>query len=65
MKASRTNPILEEIHKFREEYAARFDYDLDAIVCDLEKMEQEDGGYPESAPEEGNEPARSRRRASR
>ena len=65
MKASRTDPILEEIHKFREEYAARFNYDLDAIVGDLERMEQEDGGYPDSAPEKGNESTRSRRRASR
>jgi hypothetical protein len=65
MKASRTNPILEEIYKFREEYAARFDYDLDAIVSDLERMEQEDGGYPDSAPEEDKESASSRRRASR
>ena len=65
MKASRSDPVLEEIHKFREEYAAQFNYDLDAIVYDLERMEQEDGGYPDSASGDSIEPAKSRRRASR
>ena len=29
------DPIIEELHRIREEYAASFNYDLDAIVADL------------------------------
>ena len=32
-----TDPIVEEIHKIREEYAAEFDYDIDAMFEDLTK----------------------------
>ena len=29
------DPIVEEIRRYRDEYAARFNYDLDAIFRDL------------------------------
>ncbi|MEZ5534931.1 MAG: hypothetical protein R3F02_04835 [Thiolinea sp.] len=29
------DPIIEEIHRIREEYAASFNYDIDAIFADL------------------------------
>lgn len=34
-----TNEILEEIHKYREEYARSFNYDLNAIFEDLRKKQ--------------------------
>ena len=34
-----TNEILEEIHKYREEYAESFQYDLRAIFNDLQKKQ--------------------------
>jgi hypothetical protein len=34
-----TNEILEEIHKYREEYARSFNYDLNAMVEDLRKKQ--------------------------
>lgn len=33
------DPILEEIHRVREDYAARFNYDLKAIYLDLKARE--------------------------
>lgn len=30
------DPIIEEIHKFREAHARKFNYDMDAIFADLE-----------------------------
>jgi len=35
------DPIVEEIHKIREEYAAEFDYDIDAMFEDLNKKQAE------------------------
>ena len=35
------DPIVEEIRKIREEHAAQFNYDLDAIVADLRRSEAE------------------------
>lgn len=32
--------IVEETRKARDRYAAKFDYDLDAIYCDLKKEEE-------------------------
>ncbi|MBF0099093.1 MAG: hypothetical protein HQM04_18955 [Magnetococcales bacterium] len=37
------DPIVEEIRKVREEHAARFNYDLDAIYQDLKRMQEESG----------------------
>ncbi|MBF0138331.1 MAG: hypothetical protein H7833_20255 [Magnetococcus sp. DMHC-1] len=37
------DPIVEEVRKVREEHAARFDYDLDAIYKDLKRLERESG----------------------
>jgi hypothetical protein len=39
------DPIVEEIRKIREEHAARFNYDIDAIFEDLKRSERE-GGRP-------------------
>ena len=37
------DPIVEEIHKIREEYAEKFDYDVDAMFNDLrQKQTQSD-----------------------
>jgi len=38
-----TDPIVEEIRKFRDEHAARFNYDLDAIFDDIKRSERELG----------------------
>ncbi len=35
--------IIEEIHKQREEYAKKFNYDIDLIFADLKRMEAESG----------------------
>ncbi len=36
-----TDEIVEDVRKVREEYAAKFNYDLEAIYQDLKKQEQE------------------------
>ncbi len=35
-----TDPIIEEIHKVRQEHAAKFDYDLRAIARDYQKRQK-------------------------
>jgi hypothetical protein len=37
------DPIVEEIHKIREEYARQFNFDIDAICKDIQ-MKQAEGG---------------------
>jgi hypothetical protein len=37
------DPIVEEVRKIRDEHAARFNYDLDAIFKDLKRREKESG----------------------
>lgn len=37
------DPIVEELHRYREEHARRFDYDIDAICDDLQAMQQTRG----------------------
>lgn len=38
------DPIVEEVRKHGEEYAASFDYDLDRMVLDLRRRQEERGG---------------------
>jgi hypothetical protein len=35
-----SDPILDEIHRYREEYAARFNYDHAAMFCDIKEREE-------------------------
>lgn len=35
------DPIVEEVRKARDEYAKRFQYDLDAICRDLQRKQKE------------------------
>nr|VFJ48427.1 MAG: hypothetical protein BECKDK2373B_GA0170837_102047 [Candidatus Kentron sp. DK] len=37
------DPIVEEIHKTREEYARQFDYDVDAICKDIQIKQANSG----------------------
>jgi len=37
------DPIVEEVRKYRQEHAARFHYDLAAIVRDIESREADHG----------------------
>lgn len=37
----KNDPIVEEIRRYREEYAKQFNYDIRAMVEDLRKREQE------------------------
>jgi hypothetical protein len=58
-----TDPIVAEIRRVREAYAARFNYDLQAMYCDLKEQEKRSGrttgSYAkDSAEPEPNEPPR-------
>ena len=35
------DPIVEEVRKVRDEHAAQFNYDLDAIYADMKRIENE------------------------
>lgn len=37
------DPIIDEIHKFRDQHASKFDYDMRRIFEDLKKQEKELG----------------------
>jgi len=37
------DPIVKEIHQIREEHAAKFNYDIDAMFRDLQEKEQQSG----------------------
>ena len=39
----RNDPILDEVRKNREEFAARFNFDLDAMVKSLQESERASG----------------------
>ena len=39
----RDDPIVEEVRRVRDAYAARFNYDLEAILQDLLRQERESG----------------------
>ena len=40
LKITWKDEIVEEVRKMRDEYAAKFDYDLDAIYKDIKKQEK-------------------------
>jgi len=42
--------IIEEVRKARNEYAKKFDYDLDAICRDLQKKQEQPGRQVVSFP---------------
>jgi hypothetical protein len=44
MKDEGKGDPMEEIRRFREEYAVKFDYDLEKMYQDLKRLEQEDDG---------------------
>lgn len=44
------NPILEELYRVRDEYAASFNNDLNAIVDDIRRQQDRDGGGVVSFP---------------
>lgn len=37
-----TDPIIEELHQIREQLAAKFNYDVFAIVADIQAQEQKE-----------------------
>jgi hypothetical protein len=37
------DPIIQEVRKVRDEYAKRFNYDLDAIFRDLQQKQEQSG----------------------
>ena len=37
------DPIVEEIRQIREAYAAKFNYDIEAIVKDIQRQQKESG----------------------
>jgi len=49
------DPIIEEVRKARDEYAKRFNYDLDAIGRDLKNKQEQPGkkvvSFPPNRPE--------------
>jgi hypothetical protein len=38
-----TDPIVDEVRRVRDAYAARFDYNLDAIFRDIKEQEKKSG----------------------
>jgi hypothetical protein len=58
------DPIVDEIRRIRDEHAAQFNYDLDAIFRDLKERERKSGrkfvngiAYPEKPVQERQLPA--------
>ena len=41
----RSDPIVEEIRKYRQAHAKKFNYNLEAIVADLRRQETEAGSF--------------------
>ena len=54
------NPILEELYRVRDEYAASFNNDLTSIVDDIRRQQEQDGGevvsFPPRRPKNWKEP---------
>jgi len=50
------DPIVDEVRRIRDEYAAKFGYDLDAIFKDIKEQEKKSGlkfvSYPPRRPHE-------------
>ena len=46
----REDPIIAEIRRVRQEHAAKFNYDLDAIMADLQAKERSSGRKVVSLP---------------
>ena len=44
------DPIVEEIRKVRDEHAAKFNYDLDAIIADVREQQRKSGRKVVSLP---------------
>lgn len=44
------DPIVEEVRRARDEYARKFNYDLDEICRDLQKKQKESGNKTVSYP---------------
>lgn len=57
------DPIIEEIHKGRQEHAAKFGYDLDKIVADIKSREGKDGHPVIRLPPRLLKPTSSRKRS--
>ena len=51
------DPIVAEVRRIREEHAEKFNYDLEAIVADLQKREAESDDVFVSFPAKRIEPA--------
>lgn len=45
------DPLVEEVRAIREAYAARFDYDLEALARDLKELERHSGRQVVSPPQ--------------
>lgn len=45
-----SDPVIDEIRKYRDEYAARFNYDIKAILADLKLRHKESGRRKVSRP---------------
>ncbi|MBL8191409.1 MAG: hypothetical protein JNK38_25555 [Acidobacteria bacterium] len=41
-----TDPIIEELHQVREQFAARFNYDVAAMVAYLREQQQKEKDHP-------------------
>jgi cytidylate kinase len=59
------DPIVEEVRKYRQEHAAKFNYDLKAIVRDIREREKADKGrfvdlskIPPDSPRRRKEPGK-------
>ena len=51
------DPIVAEVRKARDEYARRFNYDLDAICKDLQERQSQSGRNVVSFPPKRSKPA--------
>ena len=59
------DPIVEEVRKRGEEYAAKFDFDLDRMFDDLRRLQKESGEQVVSFSREGNDSSSHRRSSGR